>query len=403
MFRVFRDIGALGAVLGVICVVFPAFDGNAGSIPVPPVKDRPAVSASIAGGQASALPSDLIPPPVRAFRAQVEVGGLVPVPAKRVVSPEQRAQATYASLKGAMQNGQWDEAGEHLKSCAAQVGVYPAMSWYCGLAAWKLGDYKQAAAYFESAAASKGRARHERAAAHYWASRAHSDAGKAKESKMALRQARLVAPSSFYGTMAAFSLKQTNMFNLADYPDLEVNEKRLFHIDPALVHAIIRQESRFNSEARSQMGAAGLMQLMPATALYIARQSGVEFSGAGDLFNPDINLDLGQRYIRYLLDHRAVDGDLVSLLIAYNAGPGNLQSWRARLSGADDALLFVELMPSSQTQEYVKKVLVNYWAYRQKQGRGWSTIAAISSGKPISYASAASDLSFKIVQNRRMQ
>lgn len=410
MLKKIKKISAFGAVATVCCVLFSAASGNAGFIPAPPPKVSVSIPAPAVKEQAvvvtdvNSIPVPFAKPLRDVVLSDAVNAGAIPVPSKPVLSGAQQARMVYKALKVDLQGGQWEKAGGQLDACREFAVSYPAMSWHCGLAAWKAGEHKDAAAFFEAAASIKKLSREARAGAYYWASRAYAENGKSRDAKAMLKQAHQVSSSGFYGSLAAYSLKQAKLYNFADYPDLEASEKRLFDIDPALVHAIVRQESRFNTEARSHMGATGLMQLMPATALYIAKQSGIEYADVGALMDPDLNLDLGQRYIRYLLDHRAVSGDLVSLLIAYNAGPGNLQNWRAKLQGADDALLFVELMPSTQTQEYVKKVMVNYWAYRQKQGRGWATIAAIGSGKSVSYDSAASDISsFKLAQNRRTQ
>jgi soluble lytic murein transglycosylase-like protein len=143
-----------------------------------------------------------------------------------------------------------------------------------------------------------------------------------------------------------------------------------FRVDRALVHAIIRQESGFNPEARSHMGAVGLMQLLPSTANYVIK---VKAGGARDrdLTRSVDNLNLGQHYLEYLLAHPGVDGDMIKLLVAYNAGPGNLAKWQ-RASGdlADrDPLLFIETIPAAETRAYVEKVLAAYWIYRDRFGQ----------------------------------
>lgn len=138
-----------------------------------------------------------------------------------------------------------------------------------------------------------------------------------------------------------------------------------FTVDRALVFAIVRQESRFRVRAKSRAGARGLMQLMPTTAAYMA---GRRFSGAArsELFDPDLNLALGQKYIHYVLDQDYVDGNLLYGLAAYNAGPGNLLKWRDRIDYANDPLLFIESMPSRETRKYIERVLSNYWIYRMR-------------------------------------
>lgn len=138
-----------------------------------------------------------------------------------------------------------------------------------------------------------------------------------------------------------------------------------FEIDRALIFAIVRQESQFRTRAISYAGARGLMQLMPATAGFMA---GERFSGAGRaaLFEPGLNLTLGQKYVDHVLGLAEIDGNLLYALAAYNAGPGNLQRWREKIDYADDPLLFIESLPSRETRNYIEHVLSNFWIYRHR-------------------------------------
>lgn len=155
-----------------------------------------------------------------------------------------------------------------------------------------------------------------------------------------------------------------------------------YKVDSALIHAIMRQESRFDPMAESAAGAKGLMQLMPGTARALAADK------ADTLDDPQTNLELGQEYLAKLLQIKAVSNDLVRLLIAYNAGPGNLQKWAKRFPKVDDPLLFVELVPIAETRDYVEKVLSNYWIYRLRDGLPTPTLDAVTAGKPADYAEA---------------
>lgn len=155
-----------------------------------------------------------------------------------------------------------------------------------------------------------------------------------------------------------------------------------YKVDPALVHAIIRQESRFDPHARSDKGATGLMQLMPATARGVIRQAGIDApGGTAALKDPVKNLEVGQRYIEDLLGQNLVGRDLVSLAVAYNAGPGNLARWKSRISPVSDPLLFIESIPVTETRVYVEKVLANYWIYRLRMGEDSPSLDAIAAGE----------------------
>jgi soluble lytic murein transglycosylase len=150
-----------------------------------------------------------------------------------------------------------------------------------------------------------------------------------------------------------------------------------FKVDRALLYALMRQESRFDHRARSGVGAAGLMQLMPKTASYMA--GGPEI-GTADLFDPEINLELGQRYVAYLLERKEIGDNLLLMMAAYNAGPGTLQRWRSRMPDVDDPLLFLESLPSRETRAFIQQVLTGFWAYRQRLGQPNPSLDAVAAG-----------------------
>ena len=160
-----------------------------------------------------------------------------------------------------------------------------------------------------------------------------------------------------------------------------------YRIDPALVHAVIRQESRFNLQATSYSGAIGLMQIMPKTAQYVAETRNYpEKLDMSKLRLPEMNMKVGQDYLEYLLKGRYVKGDVVSLLVSYNAGPGNLLKWRKRMGDNTDPLLFIEMMPVHETRDYVERVLSNYWIYRLRAGLELPSLVALAQGKAPKYA-----------------
>lgn len=142
-----------------------------------------------------------------------------------------------------------------------------------------------------------------------------------------------------------------------------------FQIDRALLFAFMRQESAFNAFARSSAGAAGLMQLMPATAAFIAHDKKLTDKKDTRLFDPEFNLALGQRYMAHLMAEPYIGDNLMFLAAAYNAGPGNLKKWRNGSTDTDDPLLFLESMPSSETRHFVQQVMANFWLYRARMGQ----------------------------------
>ena len=162
-----------------------------------------------------------------------------------------------------------------------------------------------------------------------------------------------------------------------------------FQVDRALIYAFMRQESAFNTRARSHAGARGLMQLMPATAGFI---SGKRFRGVRRnlLYDPETNITLGQDYILHLLDDENVGRSVLLLAAAYNGGPGNLKKWQrvARRARVDDPLMFVESLPARETRIFVERVLSNLWMYRERLGEPAPTLDALAAGRsPVLAAS----------------
>ena len=139
-----------------------------------------------------------------------------------------------------------------------------------------------------------------------------------------------------------------------------------YDVDSALVLATIRMESAFRSGARSSAGALGLMQVMPATGRRIAGAAGVRFTGRRSLLDPERNIRLGTAYLRHLLDRLHAHPALASA--AYNAGPHRAERWLAAI-GELEPELWVELIPYTETRQYVKRILEYRIVYRQRLGR----------------------------------
>ncbi len=159
-----------------------------------------------------------------------------------------------------------------------------------------------------------------------------------------------------------------------------------FTIDRALLFALMRQESRFDAAARSPMGARGLLQIMPRTASFVAGDHRLHGSERRRLHDPDVNLRLGQAYLRHLLGEPPVDGDLLRLLTAWNGGPGNLAKWLRLHRPNRDPLLFMELIPLRETRHFVEAVLANMWIYRFRLGQPAPSLAAIAAGEWPAYS-----------------
>lgn len=144
------------------------------------------------------------------------------------------------------------------------------------------------------------------------------------------------------------------------------------NLDPAWVYGLMRQESRFIMDAKSSAGAKGLMQLMPATAKWVAKKIGMDHYHPGKVTDMDINVTLGTNYMRMVMD--SLDNHPVLASAAYNAGPGRARKWRAEtpLEGA----IYAETIPFNETRDYVKKVMANAMHYAAVMGTATPTLTA---------------------------
>lgn len=132
-------------------------------------------------------------------------------------------------------------------------------------------------------------------------------------------------------------------------------------LDKAWVYGLIRQESRFIQHARSHVGASGLMQLMPATARYVARKIGMSDFHPSQVNDINVNIALGSNYLNMVLND--LDGSQALASAAYNAGPGRPRAWRSTLTRAVEGAIFAESIPFTETRGYVKNVLSNATYY----------------------------------------
>jgi len=170
-------------------------------------------------------------------------------------------------------------------------------------------------------------------------------------------------------------------YDAAVYPLPAWELEKGYSIDRALVFAFIRQESRFNTNAKSPAGARGLMQLMPRTASFVAKDRTLRDTRLNELYNPQLNLDLGQRYLDLLIGDNLVQGNLFMLAAAYNGGPGNLNKWLRRMNHPDDPLLFIESIPARETRLFIERVLSNFWIYRIRLGQEVPSLDAVAAGR----------------------
>ena len=158
----------------------------------------------------------------------------------------------------------------------------------------------------------------------------------------------------------------------APHRDVFTSNARARSLEEHWVLGLVRQESRFISAARSSAGASGLMQLMPATARWVARKMGMKDFSWAKVRSVDVNAALGTYYLRQVLDD--LNGQHVLAAAAYNAGPGRARKWMGDrpLEGA----VYIESIPFNETRDYVKKVMVNTLFYAAVHGDNPGTLKA---------------------------
>jgi len=151
----------------------------------------------------------------------------------------------------------------------------------------------------------------------------------------------------------------------APYRDVLKAHTAQLALDEAWVYGLIRQESRFNPDARSVAGASGLMQLMPETARWVAKRIGLKNWRWSQVTEVGTNVGLGTYYLRHVLD--TLDGQPVLASAAYNAGPNRARAWRPAI--AMEGAVFAETIPFTETRLYVKNVMANatYYAHNFSQ------------------------------------
>ena len=332
----------------------------------------------------------------------------------------------------------------------------PVLDWYAGFAAFRLGNYEDAAARLEILAQVGSVPNYLRSQAAFWAARAHLRFGDPQRVITLLNAAAREEPT-FYGVLAERMLGQDAQTGFVDpvltagdfgaimsvqaarravaltqvgeerasvpgelnrafgnsdgshdmgyaalarrmnVPNIELRASETaasrgilltglfpvpqykpdggYTIDPSLVLAFTRAESRFVADAVSGAGARGLMQLMPTTA--------TKFGGNGAisaLSDPTYNMSIGQRYIAYLLD--SYGGNLPQVMGAYNAGPLRVAGWiNARAGKEDDALTFIESIRITETRIYVKRVLMYHWLYSRRLGQNAPSLDDTAAGR----------------------
>lgn len=195
-----------------------------------------------------------------------------------------------------------------------------------------------------------------------WATREYDD-------KQMLAAAELAMRQSWYDLAISTAEKTKFIHNFvlrypAPYRETVQAFAKDYGLDEAWVYGLTRQESRFVSYAKSGVGASGLMQVMPATAAWIAKRAGFNDYRQTMIHQTETNVKLGTYYLRYTLD--LMSGQAAMATAAYNAGPGNAKHWAPKkpMEGA----IYAETIPILETRQYVQKVMANTCFYSNRLG-----------------------------------
>ena len=152
------------------------------------------------------------------------------------------------------------------------------------------------------------------------------------------------------------------------YPTIIEYMADMHTVEWALIHAMIRQESMFDSSAKSHAGARGLMQLMPKTARVTAKKIGVSYNRGWLTSRPEYNIALGSAYISYLI--KRYDNSYPLAIAAYNAGPGRVDSWLSLYGDPRknkiDIIDWIEMIPIYETRNYIQRVMEGIYIYRMR-------------------------------------
>ena len=219
----------------------------------------------------------------------------------------------------------------------------------------------------------------------YWAERelraAYQDSPKGSQKSLLALAVRLGLPGAALRLARAILASDGDAYDRALFPLPPWEPQGGFRIDRAVLFALMRQESGFNSRAKSGRGARGLMQLMPRTASFMARDRSLHGRNKQKLFAPEFNVHLGQKYVVHLMTEHGILDNLIMVVAAYNGGPGNVRKWQRKINNPDDPLMFVESLPSRENREFVRRVFTNMWIYRDRLGQPAPSLDALAEGR----------------------
>ncbi len=185
------------------------------------------------------------------------------------------------------------------------------------------------------------------------------------------------------GWHTGLSAWQGGRIDAALYPLLPWVPATGYRVNRAILASIARIESGFDPKARNPSGAAGLMQLMPATARAMGAQAGLPATDR-HLVDPSANLGLAQHYLDLLLGHERIRGNLLHMAVAYNLGVAGMGRVQDRMSGPDP-LLAIELLPNAENRLFAQRVLATFWIYQMRLAQTPFSLDDLAQGRWPTY------------------
>lgn len=186
------------------------------------------------------------------------------------------------------------------------------------------------------------------------------------------------------------------MRGLYPTPDWDINNG--YQLDKALLFALIRRESAFNLKAKSEKGARGLMQIMPRTASKLENNYRLRYSEAHKLYSLQLNLEIGQKFLKKLMRNSESGNSILDVLISYNAGIKRLKNWKKYIV-ENDPIVFIESIPIKETRWFVKYILTDLWIYRDRMEQEKPSRTLLANGKWPIYE----NLDYKLIQDAKFK
>lgn len=299
---------------------------------------------------------------------------------RRLIAQErkskQRKNLILRAVKTAVEGKEYPEVVKLLRGLTG-----PEAFWWRGWAHFRMGEDRAALQNWKHVPAAQKKGGFS-AQVLYWQATVLRKMGHQEQAVSLLQDLIAKHPVSYYAVLALGKLYPKNsdykaavktlwkqdanpdkLFGIypKEYPHIVGKEAKNRKLDPYLLFAMIWQESRFREGAVSSVGAIGLMQLMPQTALQVASAAKLKHFDLSDLFDPEINIRLGSLYLRFLKE--LFFDRLPHAVASYNAGEEAVARWLSRRD-QEPSEIFIEEIPFSETQNYTKKVLLTYWMYR---------------------------------------